>query len=138
MNLIICEIMVSNKEEVKQITGEKIIWFFYLEGGGVREVATPLSNFKIKQSKKIEDNTLEKEEEKQSCMFVYASCVDTFFSLPPPPLWKFLDPRLEIQSWNKKKYDKHEHTKINQHIFMLDGTPTPILHKNNLVTWYLS
>ena len=43
-------------------------------GGGGAGVATPLSNFKIKDSnkteQKIEDNPLEKVEERKSCMFV--------------------------------------------------------------------
>ena len=71
MNLIICEIMVSYKKEVKQITGEIIIWFFLSSWeGGVTGVAPPppFQISKIKESnktkQKIEDNTLEKEEEK--------------------------------------------------------------------------
>ena len=44
-------------------------------GGGVTGPgATPISNLKIKESnktkQKIEDNPLEKEEERKSCMFV--------------------------------------------------------------------
>ena len=42
-------------------------------GGGVTGVATPLSNFKNKESNKTkqkEDNPLETEEERKSCMFI--------------------------------------------------------------------
>ena len=48
--------------------------FIYVIGGsrgGVTGVATPsLSNFKNKKKQKIEDNPLEKKEERNSCMFV--------------------------------------------------------------------
>ena len=41
---------------------------------GVTGVATPLSNFKTKEShktkQKIDDNPIEREEERKSCMFV--------------------------------------------------------------------
>ena len=42
-------------------------------GGGVTGVATPLSNFKNKESNKTkqkEDDPLETEEERKSCMFI--------------------------------------------------------------------
>ena len=67
--------------------------------------------FKIKESnktkQKIEDNPLEKEEERNSNMFVYfflctrvVTCINKHFSFkifllnPSPPFEKFLDPRL--------------------------------------------
>ena len=52
----------------------------------------------MKQSKKIEDNPLEKEEERKSCML--SSFHDTCILLNPPPFEKFLDPRL---LWTIKK-----------------------------------
>ena len=67
----------------------------------------PFQISKIKESN-IEDNPLEKEEERKSCIFVQVLCVDALIrvstniflskfssSTPHPPFEKFLDPRLK-------------------------------------------
>ena len=88
-----------------------------LEGGGLRGLQSPPppSYFKIikesnKTKQKIEDNPLEKEEERKSCMFVKFLCVHAlmrvstniflskFSSSPPPPLKIF---------WIRACYVKH-------------------------------
>ena len=38
--------------------------------GGLPGLQSPLSNFENKREQKIDDNPLEKEEERKSCMFV--------------------------------------------------------------------
>ena len=72
---------------------------------GLRGLQPPLSNFKEikeknKTKQKIEDNPLEKEEERKSYIFFMCTRVDTCINKhfpphpPPPPFEQFLDPRL--------------------------------------------
>ena len=104
---------LSIRDKKRKVFDNEIVFVIPFIGGsrgGLRELQPPFQISKIKDinktKQKIEDNPLEKEEERKSCMFVYFWCVHAlirvstniflskFFSSTPPPFKKILDPRL--------------------------------------------